>query len=67
MINSKSNRSNTGFKGITLRKRAGRNDKFQTQVCVALREGNPKYIHVGNFDTLEEALIGREQFIRNLF
>lgn len=66
-MNSKSNKSNTGFKGITLRKRAGRNDKFQTQVCIALRESKPKYIHVGNFDTLEQALDGREQFIKNLF
>lgn len=67
MINSKSNRSNTGFKGITLRKRAGRNDKFQTQVHINLKQEKAKIIHVGNFDTLEDALIGREQFIKNLF
>lgn len=53
--------SNTGFKGVTLRQREGRQDRFETSVSI---EGTRHYI--GNFPTLHEAVSKRIEFITNL-
>lgn len=61
MVNSKSERSNTGYKGIGWRKDHG---KFQAKVSV----GHDKaQIHIGEFDTLKEAINARVAFIKSLF
>lgn len=53
--------TNTGFKGISKRIRKGRNVRFEARLNFA---GNTTYI--GNFKTLNEAVIARTKFITNL-
>lgn len=73
IVNSKSDRSNTGYKGITFRKDNG---KFQAQV---ITYSTKKVIHNSekvvtvqksawsrSYDTLKEAITAREQYILNL-
>lgn len=68
--NSKSDRGNTGYKGISERK-----DKnyFQAQVVVYTKNGikngkvSQKTIFVENKPTLKEAIKAREEFIDNLY
>ena len=72
MENSKSIKSNTGYKGITFCKETG---KFV--ISIAYRRkfnyGN-KNIHnvmkkhyLGSYETLKEAIKAREEFIKSLF
>ena len=65
MQNSKSNLSNTGYKGICFRKDRG---KFIAQVAITVGpKENHKTYHLGNFDLLQEAIKTREEFIRTLY
>lgn len=74
MKNSKSSRSNTGYKGITFRKEVG---KFQAQVIVystkKVSYNSNKIITVQktawarDYDTLKEAVQAREEYIKSLF
>lgn len=77
MKNSKSERSNTGYKGITFSKQKGR---FQAQVVSFNNKPVHKFIHLNpetkcfqttiwarSYDTLKEAIIAREEFIKSLF
>ncbi len=66
MINSRSERSNTGYKGISLRLREGRNPKYQVQLDYR-HNGKRFCIHIANTNTLEEAILARQQFIKSLF
>ena len=61
MENSKSLKSNTGYKGIYWRKQHG---KFLAKVRW---ENNGFEIHIGMFETLKEAIKAREEFIKSLF
>jgi len=63
--NSTSNRSNTGYTGISLRDRVGRKIKYQAQIKVKTPT-NWISLHIGNFDTLEEAIQARVNFIKSL-
>lgn len=66
IVNSKSDRSNTGYRGISLRKREGRKDKYQTTLSYLSKNGIHTCIHIANTDTLEEAIRARKEFILNL-
>ena len=73
-MNSKSERSNTGYKGITFRKDYG---NFQAQVVTystkKLSFNANKVVTIQktawsrSFNTLKEAIIAREEFIKSLF
>lgn len=60
MKNSRSNRSNTGYKGIYQR---SNNGKFEVKVELP----NKYKQQVGRFNTLEEAIAARVEFIKALF
>lgn len=77
MTNSKSDRSNTGYKGVTFNKNTG---LFQAQIVVfnnkpihKFKNRTPKIkcfqttIWARSFETLKEAIIAREEFIKSLF
>lgn len=65
MENSKSKRSNTDYKGIHFDKDRG---KFEAQVTYRSSERKiTKVFYVGLYDTLNEAIKQREDFIKNLF
>lgn len=65
MINSKSEKSNTGWKGIHFDKERG---KFESQVAYKSKERKiTKIFYVGLYETLKEAIISREEFIKKLF
>lgn len=49
--------SNTGFRGISLRK----NGKYESQFCILGQK-----VHIGTFNTLEAARLARIEFIDNL-
>ena len=66
-MNSKSERSNTGYKGITYRQQKGRNPKYETQIVLRRKRGPVTKIWIGQYKTLPEALIAREEFIKSLF
>ena len=61
MENSKSTKSNTGYKGIFFEKENG---KFRSRITID-NIGNS--IHLGYFETLKEAIKAREEFIKSLF
>lgn len=61
MINSKSTRSNTGYKGVLFDKQSG---KFRTRLTLY---NNGNGISIGVFETLKEAVKARENFIKSLF
>lgn len=65
MKNSTSNRSNTGYTGISLRNRVGRKPKYQTQLAIKT-PSNWITLHIGYFDTLDEAIGARVNFIKSL-
>ena len=67
--NSKSNVSNTGYKGVTFRKEL---NKYQSQVTLSKKsrgELKAKMITLwsSRFDTLKEAIKAREKYIDNLY
>lgn len=66
IVNSKSDRSNTGYRGISLRQRKGRKDKYQVMLHHRSKNGVYTSIHIANTDTLEEAIEARKNFILNL-
>lgn len=61
MKNSKSIRSNTGYKGIFFNKKNG---SFRVRVTLYK---NGSGIEVGSFGTFAEAQKAREDFIKSLF
>lgn len=62
--NSKSD-TNTGYTGISKRERSG---KYEVQVRFPKNNNGMKYKYqVGTFNTLEEAIKARKEFILNLF
>ena len=65
MVNSKSIKSNTGYKGIYFDKDRG---KFEAQVVnrSTIRK-TTKVFYVGLYDTVKQAIIAREDFIKSLF
>lgn len=72
MENSKSNTSNTGYKGITFVKEIG---KFQIYIAyrrnftygTTSKRSIMRKHHLGYYDTLKEAIKQREKFINNLY
>ena len=65
MENSKSIKSNTGYKGIHFDKARG---KFEAQVVNRSSERKiTKVFYVGLYDTLSQAVKAREDFIKSLF
>ena len=52
-------KTNTGFRGVSVRKNTG---KFETRVKV----GSESY-YIGMYDTLQEAVNKRIEFINNLY
>ena len=65
MENSKSIKSNTGYKGIHFDKERG---KFEAQVINRSSERKiTKVFYVGLYDTLTQAITAREDFIKSLF
>lgn len=65
MKNSKSTRSNTGYKGIRFKKERG-----LFECAIAYRANNLNKvinIYIGSYDTLEKAIKAREEFIKSLF
>jgi len=63
MQNSKSERSNTGYKGISQRNTGTQAGKFEVKVELP----NKSKQQVGRYITLKEAILAREQFIKSLF
>ena len=65
MENSKSIRSNTGYKGVVFDKQRG---LFRAQLAVRLiRFQTVRAIYIGEYSTLKEAVKAREDFIKSLF
>lgn len=62
MENSKSTRSNTGYKGIYFNKLNG-----NFRVRITLQSEPIKNHQIGMFETLKEAVKAREDFIKSLF
>lgn len=60
MINSKSNRSNTGYKGIYFDKDNG---NFRVRISIK----NEVWYTICKCETLKEAITARENFIKSLF
>ncbi len=67
MKNTKTERSNTGYKGIYFRQ--SRN-VFEAQIVVARKTPKPGQgphkIHIGNYNSLREAVKGRIKYIKSL-
>lgn len=63
MLNSTSTKSNTGYKGISLRNSGTQSGKYEVKVELP----NGKKQQVGRYTTLEEAIKARETFIKSLF
>ncbi len=73
MKNSKEHSSNTGYKGIRFVKKLG---KFEIYIAYRLKldygnnkpsKDKVKKHYLGSYDTLEEAVKSRENFINKLF
>ena len=65
MENSKSEQSNTGYKGIWFNKNTG---CFETQVPIKGRKFQQIIkMYCGKYETLKEAVKAREDFIKSLF
>lgn len=60
MINSKSIKSNTGYKGIYF-------DKLNGNFRARLSIKDESWYSIGSFDTLKQAIKAREDFIKSLF
>lgn len=66
--NRKSSSSNTGWKGIYKRPTTNRYEAHVMVVSPKCKSKRSTYkVHVGNFDTLFEAMQAREKFIVELF
>ncbi len=65
MVNSKSNISNTGYKGVCFKKDRG---KFNALLHINSGERNRDKltINIGHYDTLKEAIVARENYIKSL-
>jgi len=65
MVNSKSNISNTGYKGVCFRKDRG---KFCAMLSINSGERcrNKLSVNIGHYDTLKEAIVAREKYIKSL-
>ena len=65
MVNSKSNISNTGYKGVCFKK-----DKGKFSAILSINSGkrcrNKLTINIGHYDTLKETLTAREEYIKSL-
>lgn len=61
MENSKSNRSNTGYRNIFFIKSRG---TFESRIINKIYNID---IFIGRFETLKEAIKAREDFIKSLF
>lgn len=66
-MNSKSERSNTGYKGITYRERKNRIPKYEVHVRLEAKTNNNIKVWIGQYEKLDEALTAREEFIKSLF
>jgi hypothetical protein len=64
MINSKSLKSNTGYKGVYFRKDKG---NFSAEITIYSLTNIKHNIMVGHYNTLKEAVKAREDFIKSLF
>jgi len=64
MINSKSDKSNTGYKGIWFKKSRG---VFIAQITYRSKKGVSIALHIGQYEKLQEAVTAREEFIKSLF
>lgn len=64
MKNSKSTQSNTGYKGIYFRKSLG---EFISQLTFRSNSGKSVAYHIGQYQSLKEAISAREEFIKSLF
>ena len=65
MENSKSTKSNTGYKVVVIDKQRG---LFRSQLVVRLiRFQTVRAIYIGEYDTLKQAVKAREDFIKSLF
>jgi len=68
LMNSKSERSNTGYKGITYRKQKGRKPVFESKLALWGKDKKlNRTIWIGQFKTVDEAITAREKFIKSLF
>jgi len=65
--NSKSDNSNTGYKGIYYQKSVlGRTPKFISQIVI--RQGDKiNKVYIRQYSTLDEAILAREEFITELY
>lgn len=64
MNNSKSEQSNTGYKGIYFRRSLG---EFVAQLTFRSNSGKSIAYHIGQYSTLKEAVKSREEFITKLY
>ena len=65
MINSRNEKSNTGWKGIHFDKERG---KFEAQVVYRSKQRRIiNMFYVGSYETLKEAITSREEVIKKLF
>lgn len=64
--NSKSETSNSGYKGIYLNT-SRKTPKYIAQIAFRNRSGEMEKYYVGCSETLEEAIKMREEFIKSLF
>lgn len=64
--NSKSETSNTGFKGIYYSTPEKRKPHYVAQVAFRNKDGDNVKHYIGKFETLEEAVKAREEFIYGL-
>lgn len=71
MINSKSKSSNTGYKGITLRKPKGRTPFYEVQLHFGKTKDKKilwqHKIYIGSYSDLKTAITEREEFIKKIF
>jgi len=64
--NSKSEASNTGYKGIYLQTQEGRTPTYIAQIVNRAKNEKVNKIYIGNYSTVEEAVKAREEFIKDL-
>ncbi len=68
MENSKSIKSNTGYKGISfLAETTGRFEAYIVSRMRYKHNKKPVKCVIGHYDTLKEAISAREEFIKSLF
>lgn len=67
MENSKSTKSNTGYKNINFRKDTGKFEAYLQYRMKCKFNKKPVKFSIGNYDTLKEAIKAREEFIKSLF